>query len=158
MARRVRKHTTVDRPIEQVWPLVAELDGELRWRAPWVVSLEHLDDGPVGPGSRIRGTTRIAGSSETYVNEVTELSPPRRYAWRGVEVSGAVTGRGAYELEPLEGGRTRVTLDLTYEPVSFVGRLQLPLVGLVAARIVGKMVGQLRHVAGGAGEAPREQG
>lgn len=158
MGQRVRRHTTIDRPIEQVWPLVAELDGELRWRAPWVVALEQLDDGPVGPGTRIRGSTRIAGSTETYVNEVTELSPPWRYAWRGVEVSGAITSRGAYELESLQGGRTRVTVDVTYEPVSFVGRVQLPLVALVAGRIVGKMLSQLRHVASGAAEAPREQG
>lgn len=150
MSVRVRRTVVIDRQIEELWPLVTDLDSEQRWRAPWVRTLTQLDDEPLGAGTRIRGTTRIAGSTDTYVNEVTEYAPPRRYAWEGVEASGPVTSAGVYELEPAEDGRTRVTIEITYRGTSLLGRLQLPVVRLVASRIIDRMLGQLEDLATGA--------
>lgn len=157
MSVRVRRSVLIDRQVEELWPLVADLDNERRWRAPWVRTLAQIGEGPVGVGTRIRGTTRIAGSTDTYVNEVTEYDPPRRYAWRGVEVSGPVIGEGVYELESAPDGRTRVTIENTYRARSWVGHLQLPLVRLVASRIIDRMLDQLDGLAAGA-DARRAEG
>jgi hypothetical protein len=56
----------------------------------------------------------------------------------------AFVARAPYvvSLEPLDGGRTRVTIDLTYRPTNLVGRFQLPLVRLVASRIQRPMLRQ----------------
>lgn len=150
MAVRVRRSVLIDRQVEELWPLVTDLDDEQRWRAPWVRALEQLDDGPLGVGTRIHGTTRIGGSTETYVNEVSEYAPPRRYAWEGVEASGPVVGAGVYELEPAPDGRTWVTIENTYRATSLIGRLQLPVVRLVAGRIIDRMLSQLHDLATGA--------
>jgi Predicted integral membrane protein len=146
MTFQARKSTNINRSIEQVWPHLAETERELQWRSPYVLSLEVLDDGPVRVGSRVRGTTRIAGSTQSYVNEVTELTPPRRYAWRGVEVTGPVNGFGSYELEPTADGGTRVTLDLTYIPQGLMGRLQMPALRWFAPRILRRFLIQLDEV------------
>jgi len=146
MTVRVRSSTNIDRSIEQAWPHLAETERELRWRSPYVLSLEVLGDGPVRVGSRVRGTTRIAGSTQSYVNEVTELTAPRRYAWRGVQVTGPVNGFGSYELEPTADGGTRVTLDLTYVPRGLMGRLQMPALCWIAPRILRRFLVQLDDV------------
>lgn len=145
---RVRRIVEIDASPDRVWPLVAELEHERQWRSPWVLALERLGEGPVGPGSRIAGTTRVLGRTDTYVNEVTEYTPPRRYAWRGVEASGGVTGTGVYELEPRAGGdRTRMALQLDYEGDGLLARLQLPVVGLVGWLVIGRMLVQLAEYA-----------
>ena len=144
MPKRARRSIEIDRPIAEVWPFVANLEHELTWRAPWVVALEVEGGGALEVGSRVRGTTRILGQTDTYVNEITELSPPRRLAWRGVDVSGGVIGHGAYDLEPLGPDRTRFTLDLTYEAVDPSKRAELWMVGLMAPFALWKLTRQLR--------------
>ncbi len=139
----VRRSVEIDAPPQAVWPVVAELEHELQWRSPWVLELEQLGDGQVGPGTRIAGTTKVLGMTDTYVNEVTAYDAPRRYAWRGVDASGGIMGTGSYELEPLPGDRTRMTLTMDYRAEGLLARLQLPVVGLVGKRLIGRMLDQL---------------
>ncbi len=146
MSFRLRKEIHIDRAPSDVWPHVASLDEELRWRRPYVVELATNGD-PVAPGTRVEGTTRAFGITDTYVNEVTEAAAPRRLAWRGVEASGGLMGtRGAYELEP-EGAGTRFTLRMEYAPRGLAGRLQEPLLRLVLGRIGARFVRQLKGLA-----------
>ena len=147
MALQVRRSTTIRRPIDEMWPFVADLDQELRWRSPYVLTLEKLDDGPVAVGTRIRGTTRIAGSTGTYVNEVTELAAPHRYAWRGVEVSGGINASGFYELSSTPDGGTVVTIDITYRAERLAGRVQMSMLRFLAPRIIERFLGQLTDLA-----------
>ena len=147
MALQVHRSTTIRRPIEETWPFVADLDQELRWRSPYVLTLEQLDEGPVAVGTRIRGTTRIAGSTGTYVNEVTELAPPHRYAWRGVEVSGGINASGCYELRSTPDGGTVVTIDISYQAERLAGRIQMPMLKFLAPRIIERFLGQLTELA-----------
>lgn len=143
-----RESATLDHPIEDVWSSVSSLDRELRWRAPWVVGLEQLDSGVIEEGTRIRGTTKAAGSTETYVNEVTEFDPPRHYAWRGLEVSGSIIGvSGAYVLEPIASDRTDVTIAIDYESTGLAGRLQMPIWRILGRRILRRFLRQLDEAA-----------
>jgi uncharacterized protein YndB with AHSA1/START domain len=146
MTLRLRKEISIDRPPADVWPHVSDLDEELRWRRPEVVALA-ADDDPLAPGTRVEGTTRAFGMTDTYVNEVIEVAPPHRLAWRGVEASGGVLGTaGSYDLEPERGG-TRFRLTMRYEPQGLSGRLQAPLLGLALRRIGGRFVRQLKELA-----------
>ena len=136
----------IHRPPADVWGLVTDLDEELVWRAPYVISLA-ADGDPVTTGSRVSGTTRAFGQTDTYRNEVTEVDAPRRLAWRGLEASGALIGStGAYELAA-RGDTTVFRLTLTYQPQGAVGRLQAPVLGLVLRRIGRRFLRQLKDLA-----------
>jgi hypothetical protein len=106
------------------------------------------DTGP----TRRRAGTRGYAFSRHDANRRSDEDPRRRgdrvlatgrYAWRGLEVSGAVNGSGAYELESLDGRRTRLTLALHYESTRLAGRLQLPMIRIMAPRILRTMLDQL---------------
>jgi uncharacterized protein YndB with AHSA1/START domain len=148
MMLRMSEQVHIDRPPAEVWPHVSDLDEELRWRSPEVVELS-ADGDPLTPGARVEGTTRAFGQTETYVNEVTAVDPPRRLAWRGLEASGGLIGSaGSYELEPHADG-TRFRLDMRYEPQDFWGRVQAPLLGVVLRRVGRRFVRQLKELAEG---------
>lgn len=132
---------------ERIWPFLVEIESELRWRRPYIVQLAQLTDGPVGVGTRFAGTTRILGRTETYATEVTVFEPPVRYAWRGMDASGSIIGVGSYEVTEVSGG-ARVRLAMQYTPTSFGGMVQLPIVQLVAGRILRRFARQLSELIG----------
>lgn len=59
---------------------------------------------------RYRWRVRIAGIPLEFDVEITEFSPPERFAWRSVS---GVPNHGEYRLTPSEGG-TRIHLTLAY--------------------------------------------
>jgi uncharacterized protein YndB with AHSA1/START domain len=143
MALHLSKEVYIERPPAEVWDHVADLKEELRWRRPYVIGLD-ADGDPLAPGTRIAGTTRAFGQTDTYVNEVAEVVPPQRLAWRGVDASGALVGTaGAYELAP-QGEGTRFRLSIDYQPRGFAGRLQAPLLGLVLRWILARFMRQIK--------------
>ena len=147
MAFEVTDQVLIDRAPSSVWPYVADLDLDLRWRRPNVTALE-ADGDPVAVGTRITGTTRAFGQTDTYRNEIVEVDPPRRLAWRGLDASGGLMGvRGAYELEP-HGTRTLFRLSMTYEVTSPTGRLLAPaMVMFLRHRVAPRFLRQLRELA-----------
>jgi uncharacterized membrane protein len=154
MTLRLSDQIHIDRPQEAVWPHVSRLDNELRWRRPYVVDLS-ADGDPLTPGSRISGTTRAFGQTDTYVNEVTDVVPPRRLAWRGLEASGSLIGAvGSYELEP-QGTGTRFRLAIDYAPQGPGGRLQAPLLGIVLRWILHRFMRQLKSEVESRGQSAR---
>lgn len=77
----------------------------------------------------------IYGKHEEWDAEVTETSPNQRIAWRSVhgpEHTGLVT------FEPLDAGRTRVTLRMVYEPSGLLERAG-DMLGLVDRRVDGDL-------------------
>ncbi|MEZ5237424.1 MAG: SRPBCC family protein [Microthrixaceae bacterium] len=148
MAHDLEAHVVIDRPPAQVWPCVAELELDRRWRQPFVTDL-RADGDPLAVGTRITGTTRAFGQSDTYTNEITTVDPPRLLAWRGLDASGGLVGvRGAYELVPHAGGRTRFGLSMTYEARTVVGRLVAPVMMTFLRRIVApRFMRQIRELA-----------
>ena len=147
MAFELSDHVVIARPPAAVWPLVADLERDQRWRQPWVVALEANGD-PLQVGTQITGTTRAFGQTDTYRNEITEVDPPHRLAWRGLEASGGLLGvRGAYELEA-RGEGTRFRLTITYEAQDLVGRLLAPvMVMFLRRRVVPRFMRQIRELA-----------
>ena len=147
MAHDLSDQIVIDRSPAQVWPCVADLELERRWRRPFVTDL-RADGDPLEVGTQITGTTKAFGQTDTYRNEITEVDPPHRLAWRGVEASGGLLGtRGAYELEP-HGTGTQFRLSITYEPQNTTGRLLAPAMVAFLRRVVARrFMRQIRALA-----------
>jgi len=94
----------IDAPIERVWAVLADIEGQPRWMAD-MKSVRLLTPPPVGVGTRGESTVRILGMSVTDPVTVTEFQPPTRFS---VEHEGAFTGSGTFELEPGADGTTTV--------------------------------------------------
>lgn len=97
--------------------------GEWQWG---VVSGQLTGDGPAAVGSRFTASTRIGGAEQVSTLEITEFSPPRRWAARGLD--GPVRVSVSLTVEPLAGGaRSQVTLAVDFEGHG-AGKMLVPLV------------------------------
>jgi uncharacterized membrane protein len=120
----------IDAPVERVWALTVDVEG---WPSvtPTVTSVERLDRGPFGLGSRAR--LKQPGQRPA-VWTVTRFEPDRHFEWSTTTFGIRMTG--GHHLEALDGGRTRntLTLDLTGFGSGVMGKL----VGRRIAEAIGK--------------------
>jgi len=94
-----------------------------------VESVEQLDD------RNMRWHVEIAGVERSFDAEITEQTPDQRVAWTstsGPEQSGVVT------FHPLDDDRTRVTLQMNFDPEGFTEEVG-DKAGLVSARTKGDL-------------------
>jgi len=94
-----------------------------------VESVEQLDD------RNMRWHVEIAGVERSFDAEITEQTPDQRVAWvstSGPEQSGVVT------FHTLDDDRTRVTLQMNFDPEGFTEEVG-DKVGLVSARAKGDL-------------------
>ncbi|MEV7607453.1 SRPBCC family protein [Paenarthrobacter sp. NPDC089322] len=127
----VEESVVVARPQREVFDLLAKFES-LALYDPFVMASAQVGDGPVGLGTRGRGTSRYMGKSSDWVMEYVEYEPPRRMVARSVEGNRDVTV--TFECEPLDGG-TRVTERIEV-------RSGLGLLDKVPARFVNLILGR----------------
>lgn len=117
----------IDAPVGDVWALTLDVEAWPRF-TPTMTSVERLDDGPIGVGSRARVKQPMQRAAEWTVRAV---DPEQRFVWGtrmfGLELvaehrlapAGAgctstlvldVVGRGASVFGRLLGGRLRAAL------------------------------------------------
>jgi hypothetical protein len=107
------------------------------------VSARREGDAPTEVGSRVVMTRRIPGRELTVTTEVTDYSPPRRYAFRGIDGPIRMIGRGT--VDPVDdGARSRVTFELDFEGHGW-GKLLRPLARWQARRDVPKNFENLKR-------------
>ena len=94
-----------------------------------VEQVRQLDD------KRLHWRANIAGKAEEWDATITEQTPDRVVAWRST--SGAPNG-GTVRFEPLGDNRTRVNLQLEYDPQGFVENVGDAL-GFVSRRVEGDL-------------------
>jgi uncharacterized protein YndB with AHSA1/START domain len=110
---------------EDVFSYIADVSRHPEWQEGLVRSGVE-GGGPVAVGSKVVQTRRIGRSERTMTMEVTEHSPPSRWAFRGIDGPVRAVGRGS--IEPIDGGaRSRVTMELDFEGHG-IGKLLVPLV------------------------------
>lgn len=144
--KQVRRSVLIAAAPQNIWPWLADVERELRWRAPQVVELERLDDGQLRPGSRFRRGAAVMGRRDTWVNEMTAIDAPKRMSWQMVETTAPAWGHGSYELEEVDEG-TRMTIQMDYESRNLLGRLLVPaFAGLVAPRVIDGFLRQLKSL------------
>ena len=73
-----------------------------------VVTVRQLDD------RHTHWVTEVAGTRREFDAEIVEQIPDERIAWRSID--GEVRHGGRVTFQPVDAGRTRVTVDLAWEP------------------------------------------
>jgi carbon monoxide dehydrogenase subunit G len=130
----VEESTFVHRTPQEVFDFLARPADLPVWDNS-IVDAAQEGDGPLGVGTRVRGTSKILGRRFEWVTEYTEYDPPRRLVSRSVE--GRLHFTVTNTLEP-EGDGTRLTwrVDATPGLGGVFGRLADPLVEQAHARTV----------------------
>jgi uncharacterized protein YndB with AHSA1/START domain len=114
----------ISRRPEDVYAYVTDPSRFTEWQES-VVSAHLEGGGPPALGSRVTQTRRIGRAERTMTMEVTEHSPPRLWAFRGIDGPVRAVGKGT--IEPLEdGARSRLTIELDFEG-NGIGKLLVPL-------------------------------
>ena len=109
-------------PLDRVWSLTEDLES---WPAltPTMTSVERLDDGPLGPGSRARV---VQPRQRPAIWRVRSVEPPRAFVWE-TTTSGVRLVAG-HHLTEVEGGtRNLLVLDALGAGGAVVGRVAAPL-------------------------------
>ncbi len=94
----------VDAQLQETWDVVADIPLQIEWMTE-MRSIIITTPGLTHVGTRGEATVRIAGISVTDPVEVTEFTPPHRYAIRH---EGLFTGGGLITLEAGADGRTTI--------------------------------------------------
>jgi uncharacterized membrane protein len=106
----VRKAIEVDVPVSSVfeeWMRFEELPRFMRG----VVAVRHVDD------RHLSWRAQIFGVEQVWELEVTEITPERLIAWHSCA---GPRNHGVIMLEPLSIAATRITMEIHFNPASFV--------------------------------------
>lgn len=131
----------INRPAEEVFEYLANLENDLQWRSEWVET-RKLSDGSPGVGATFRLTGEMFGRQIPTVYEVTEYEPCRTAAWKTVSGPFPLAFRRTFE--HVEGG-TRVTI--RYDTSEVSGFIKLVL-SLLAGTVRRQHEGDLSKVKG----------
>jgi uncharacterized membrane protein len=113
----------IDRAPEDVFAYLDDLARHGEWQE--AIEEIHVEtEGPTRVGSRARERRRVPGGAREFSYEITEHDPPRRTSFRGLD--GPVRPVGTVTVSPIDGGRSRLTLELDLEGHG-LGKLLAPL-------------------------------
>jgi uncharacterized protein YndB with AHSA1/START domain len=147
----IEESIEISRPPEDVFSYATDFSRFPEWQAG-VVSARIEGDAPPGLGSRAVVTRKAGPRTLARTEEITELSPPRAWAVRGVGGSLIATAKGA--IEPLDDGeRSRVTIALDFDAHG-IGKLLLPLVRRQAQKQLPRNEQRLKEVLEGQTSRP----
>ena len=130
----VEESVFIARPPQEVFDFITDPAKFPVWDSS-VVAAEQLGSGPVGLGTRTRGTNRIIGMQFDWITEQTVFEPPTRSVLTSVE--GPLTFTVTSTLEPAEGGTT-LTYRIDADPGlgGVFGRLADPFIEKAQTRTV----------------------
>jgi len=137
---RVRGSIDIDRPIDEVFDVVADQTNEPLYN-PAMTASHRLDDGPIGVGTRFRATVLTRGKPQEVEIEITGFERPGEMASRSVMGRSTVTGR--LRFDPIASG-TRLNWDWDVR-VGGVAQVLGPLVGVIGRRQERAIWGGLKH-------------
>jgi uncharacterized protein YndB with AHSA1/START domain len=122
----------IARPPRDVFAYLSDVSRFPEWQEK-VISAD-VEGGSMKQGARLTMTRMVGRRRRTFVNELTDYTPPRSQAFRGI--SGPIRPAGKVIVDPLDdGGRSRVTFELEFEGRGF-GKLLVPLIRRQAAQEV----------------------
>lgn len=100
----IRSIIAIDAPIERVWEVLADIEGQPRWMHD-MKAVRVLTPGPVGVGTRGEADVRIFGMEVLDPITITAFEPPRRFAIRH---EGQFSGEGDIALDAGADGSTTI--------------------------------------------------
>jgi uncharacterized protein YndB with AHSA1/START domain len=109
----VELETGIARPPADVFAELVAIERFPEWLiASGIVGVERVDDGPPGPGSRVRISQRVAGRSTVLDGSITRLEPDRALALHGRDPDGVTIDIEATISPDEAGSRLRWSLRL----------------------------------------------
>jgi len=124
----IEKNIEVNVPVREVYNQWTQFEDFPRFMEG-VKSVRQLDD------KRVHWEAEIGGKKKEWDAEIFEQQPDQRISWRSIN---GAQNRGTVSFQPLDETRTKVALNLTYEPEGLVERVGGTL-GVVAARVEGDL-------------------
>jgi uncharacterized membrane protein len=121
---RLQKSIEVDRPLDQVYNQWTQFEEFSRFMEG-VKSVKQLDD------TRLHWVAEIGGKEKEWTAKIIEQIPDHRIAWESE--SGEFTS-GVVSFQSLGPNRTRVTLEISYDPKGFVENAG-DAIGVVSRRV-----------------------
>jgi uncharacterized membrane protein len=112
---RVEESVTIERPIEEVFTYLSDIERQSDW-ASAVSESTKLSSGPTGLGTTYRQVGKLLGRRLELNCEITAYEPPRLYEFQ--LLNGPLRGRMRFTLVS-EGQGTRVTQVLEGESGGF---------------------------------------
>jgi hypothetical protein len=106
---RFELNTVINRPTEEVFAVLANLENDLKWRTEWV-DARKTSEGPIGIGTRFSLFAKAFGRRIETVYETIEYAPNRIAAWK--DMSGPIPLTFQRTFERVEGG---TCLTIIYE-------------------------------------------
>lgn len=104
--RRLERTDELAAPAERVFSFLASIDNLAEWQSG-IRSVRKTSTEPMGVGSTALVVRELMGQRIEALLRVTTYDPPRRLALTSEEHGVRVDA--AFEIEPLGGGRSRVT-------------------------------------------------
>ena len=143
----------IDRPPDEVYAYVADLDRWLEWRTD-VAGGEKLTEGPLRVGSRLRGVAKVFGREVSMDVEVTALEAGAALGYR--PVSGPLRTNNLYRFEEQDGG----TLVILTDDLGLNGvfRVLLPLMPRFVRSVYTKNLAGLKAALGARPASGRDSG
>ncbi|WP_461174823.1 SRPBCC family protein [Arthrobacter sp. Z1-9] len=130
----VEESVFINRPPEDVFQYLTKTENIPIWDSS-VIQAQQVEDGPVGLGTRSKGTSKVLGRQFDWLTENVHFDPPKQTVIRSVE--GKFDFTISNVLEP-EAGGTRFTyrVEVNSGMGGFFGKLADPLVQKAHARTV----------------------
>lgn len=121
---RIEASVVIDRPIEEVFAYVGDLEKNVQWTAE-LVEVKKTSEGPVGVGTTWVAVAQVLGRRIEDTVEVSEFEPSRKYSFK--HAAGPISiEKDEFTFESVTGG-TKVTHAVEAEIGGFF-RIAEPLV------------------------------
>lgn len=131
-------NTVINRPIEEVFAVLENLENDLKWRSEWVDARKSTE-GPIGIGTRYSLFAKAFGRRIETTYETIQYEPNRIAAWKAMSGPLPLTFRRS--VEQVDGG-TRFTIRYELELRGFL-KLVMP---LLAGSVTRQHAGDLRKL------------
>jgi uncharacterized membrane protein len=112
----VTTDVVIERPAQQVSAFASDPDNAPRWYVN-IKQVEWLSPRPLVIGSRVAFVAHFLGRRMAYTYEVAEFVPGQRMVMRTAD--GPFPMETTYEWQPVDNGRTRMTLRNRGTPAGF---------------------------------------
>jgi uncharacterized protein YndB with AHSA1/START domain len=134
--------TVIDRPCAEVAAYAADPSHAPQWYAN-IESVVWRTPEPVAVGSRMDFVARFLGRRLEYTYEVLELVPGERLVMRTAQ--GPFPMETTYTWQPVDSGRTRMTLRNRGEPAGFA-KVTAPVMAAAIRRANQKDLANLKRI------------
>jgi uncharacterized protein YndB with AHSA1/START domain len=142
MAVDVTTEIVIDRPCVEVAAYAADPSHAPDWYAN-IASVSWRSEPPARVGSTMDFVARFLGRRLAYTYEIVDLVPGERLVMRTAQ--GPFPMETTYTWEPVDGGRTRMTLRNRGEPAGF-GRITAPVMTAAMRRANTKDLAALKRI------------